>query len=184
MANVPELRGRILASVDFTDSHGQGLDLDGHGTHVAGIIAASGRNVKDDTRGVAPGANIISLKVLDAQGKGRAATLSRRSTGPLSIARNTTSASSTCRWAGPCCSRGATIRSARRLSAPIARASSSSPPPGTSGRTDGGASGVRRRHRAGQLTVCDHRWRVEHEGHAVAERRRAGELQLEGSDAL
>jgi serine protease AprX len=73
VANVPELSGRILASVDFTDAHGQGLDKFGHGTHVAGIIAAAGQNSKDDTRGVAPGANIVSLKVLDGDGKGRAA---------------------------------------------------------------------------------------------------------------
>ena len=45
----------------------------GHGTHVAGIIAAAGQNANDDTRGVAPGAHIVSLKVLDAEGKGKAA---------------------------------------------------------------------------------------------------------------
>src|SRR4029434_5563276 len=35
-----------------------------------GIIAAAGRNPQDRTSGVAPGANIISLKVLDAKGQG------------------------------------------------------------------------------------------------------------------
>ena len=73
VAMMPELRGRIIASRDFTDEHGLGLDQHGHGTHVAGIIAAAGANRFDETRGVAPGANIISLKVLDAQGKGLAA---------------------------------------------------------------------------------------------------------------
>ena len=73
VAPMPELRGRIIASKDFTDDRGLGLDQHGHGTHVAGIIAASGANRFDETRGVAPGANIISLKVLDAQGKGLAA---------------------------------------------------------------------------------------------------------------
>jgi serine protease AprX len=73
VANMPELRGRIIASRDFTDDRGPGLDQFGHGTHVAGIIAAGGVNRFDETRGVAPGANIISLKVLDAQGKGTAA---------------------------------------------------------------------------------------------------------------
>src|SRR5688572_15553963 len=70
VANVPELRGRIAASMDFTNARGQALDYYGHGTHVAGIIAAAGQNVNDDTRGVAPGAHIINLKVLDAKGKG------------------------------------------------------------------------------------------------------------------
>jgi serine protease AprX len=70
VAPVPELRRRIVASLDFTDDRGKGKDEHGHGTHVAGIIAASGHGPYDDTRGVAPDAHIISLKVLDAQGRG------------------------------------------------------------------------------------------------------------------
>ena len=73
VANAQELKGRIVASIDFTDARGQGLDHHGHGTHVAGVIAAAGANQNDDTRGVAPGAHIVSLKVLDAQGRGKAA---------------------------------------------------------------------------------------------------------------
>ena len=65
-----EFRGRIVATRDFTDDRGAGVDLNGHGTHVAGIIAAAGVNRFDVTEGVAPGANIISLKVLDAKGRG------------------------------------------------------------------------------------------------------------------
>ena len=70
VAIMPEFRGRIIATRDFTDDRGPGIDLNGHGTHVAGIIAASGRNRFDESEGVAPGANIISLKVLDAEGRG------------------------------------------------------------------------------------------------------------------
>ena len=80
VANVPELRGRIVASVDFTAfevgqdrNRGSGGDRNGHGTHVAGIIAAAGVNRHDDTRGVAPGAQILDLKVLDDHGNGVAA---------------------------------------------------------------------------------------------------------------
>jgi serine protease AprX len=72
IANVPELGGRIVASVNFTNDKSAG-DQQGHGTHVAGIAAAAGVNAHDDTRGVAPGAHLVSLKVLDAQGRGYAA---------------------------------------------------------------------------------------------------------------
>ena len=41
----------------------------GHGTHVAGIIAGSGLDSKYMYQGVAPGANLISLKIFDAEGK-------------------------------------------------------------------------------------------------------------------
>jgi serine protease AprX len=73
VAFVPELRGRIVASRDFTDNRGFGVDEHGHGTHVAGIAAAAGRHAQDDTRGMAPGAHIVSLRVLDEKGRGYAA---------------------------------------------------------------------------------------------------------------
>ncbi len=44
VAPLAEFRGRIVASRDFTDDRGPGLDFNGHGTHVAGIIAAAGQN--------------------------------------------------------------------------------------------------------------------------------------------
>ncbi len=44
---------------------------------MAGIIAAAGAGVNDATRGVAPGAHIINLKVLNAEGKGFAANVIR-----------------------------------------------------------------------------------------------------------
>ena len=77
VAHVPELRDRIVASVNFTagagTSRGPAGDRNGHGTHVAGIIAAAGVNRHDDTRGVAWGAQILDLKVLDDHGNGFAA---------------------------------------------------------------------------------------------------------------
>ena len=91
VADLPELRGRIVVSMDFTKRKGQRVrstsegapisssgeplrrirrDPNGHGTHVAGIIAAGGTSLYDDTRGVAPEAHIIDLQVLDANGDG------------------------------------------------------------------------------------------------------------------
>ena len=68
VANSPELGNRVVANLDFTGTNTK--DEFGHGTHVAGIIAASGVNAQDPTRGVAPGAHIISLKVIDGSGSG------------------------------------------------------------------------------------------------------------------
>ena len=64
------LKGRVLASVDFTG--GDGSDRFGHGTHVAGIIAGqAGRTVDTrDIQGVAAGAYLVSLRVLGDDGSG------------------------------------------------------------------------------------------------------------------
>jgi serine protease AprX len=72
IADVPALRGRVVANVDFTDRRGRGLDRYGHGTHVAGIVAAAGGVRQYDDTGVAPGAHLINLKVLDERGEGTA----------------------------------------------------------------------------------------------------------------
>jgi serine protease AprX len=62
-----DFRGRIAAFVDCTYqtcSSTGAFDDYGHGTHVAGLIAGS-------NSGVAPGATLIGLKVLDEDGSGR-----------------------------------------------------------------------------------------------------------------
>src|SRR5262245_45580288 len=66
------LKGRVLGAKDF--SGGDGIDRFGHGTHVAAIIAGAPGGSADtrDYRGVAYGANIVSLRVLDANGAGLA----------------------------------------------------------------------------------------------------------------
>jgi hypothetical protein len=53
----------------MTDPRGTGADEWGHGTHIAGIIAGAG-TVESNGRGVAPGAHLVSVKVLDADGSG------------------------------------------------------------------------------------------------------------------
>ena len=52
-----------------------GFDGNDHGTHVAGIVAANGK-----IKGVAPGAQIMSLKVLDAAGYGKLSTITEAMT--------------------------------------------------------------------------------------------------------
>lgn len=64
---------RIVYSQNFDPSANTTSDLYGHGTHVSGIIAGNGGNSTcgncDVTfRGIAPNANIINLRVLDANG--------------------------------------------------------------------------------------------------------------------
>ena len=49
----------------------QPADDYGHGTHVGGLIAGSGVGSNGNYRGVAPGAALVGLKVLDANGAGR-----------------------------------------------------------------------------------------------------------------
>jgi subtilisin len=58
----------VAGLVDFTGSRGGGVDDNGHGTHVAGSIAAV-----DDANGVigvAPAVDLYGVKVLDRRGSG------------------------------------------------------------------------------------------------------------------
>src|SRR6185503_21009523 len=57
---------RVAAFVDFINGQTQPYDDNGHGTHVAGIIAGNGYDSNGEKAGTAPGASIVSLKVLDA----------------------------------------------------------------------------------------------------------------------
>ncbi len=62
---------RVTAFVDFVNNKTAKYDDWGHGTHVAGIIAGNGYDSNGDRMAVAPKANIIALKALDADGKGK-----------------------------------------------------------------------------------------------------------------
>jgi len=63
--------GRVVQFVDFVNGQSAAYDDYGHGTHVAGIIAGSGADSNGARTGIAPGAQLIVLKVLDANGQGR-----------------------------------------------------------------------------------------------------------------
>lgn len=74
IADHPALASRVVASVDFTDRRGRGVDFYGHGTHIAGIIAGSEIAASGVTSlykgGVAPGAHLINVRVLNNAGAG------------------------------------------------------------------------------------------------------------------
>ena len=62
-----DLDDQIVAEVDFTDSTSAD-DLYGHGTHVAGIIAARSNNGLGIT-GLAPMSRLMNVKIADDKGK-------------------------------------------------------------------------------------------------------------------
>jgi serine protease AprX len=61
---------RVVGFADFTSTTSGVADSYGHGTHVAGIVAGSGHDSDGEYAGVAPGAHLLVLKVLDGQGRG------------------------------------------------------------------------------------------------------------------
>jgi len=57
---------KVIGGHDFENNDNNPIDDNGHGTHVAGIVAADGESIL----GVAPKASLIALKVLDSSGFG------------------------------------------------------------------------------------------------------------------
>jgi len=56
---------KVADGYDFVNNDAYPMDDNGHGTHVAGIVAANGT-----LKGVAPGATLFAVKVLDSTGSG------------------------------------------------------------------------------------------------------------------
>jgi len=67
-----DISGLIMAEANFTDSPSPS-DIYGHGTHVAGIIAAKNDDV--GIVGVAPGCRLLNVKVADDVGRCQASAL-------------------------------------------------------------------------------------------------------------
>ena len=70
-AGHPDLASRLVPGHDFVEDDEDPQDGHGHGTHVAGTIAAAENGV--GVIGVAPEARIMPLRVLDASGGGNSA---------------------------------------------------------------------------------------------------------------
>ncbi|MBB0233100.1 S8 family serine peptidase, partial [Streptomyces calidiresistens] len=68
-ATHPDLADRVVKQVNFTDSPEIG-DLFGHGTHVGSTVAGTGAASDGLYTGVAPGADLLDVKVLGGSGTG------------------------------------------------------------------------------------------------------------------
>ncbi|HEY8786600.1 MAG TPA: S8 family peptidase [Candidatus Limnocylindria bacterium] len=66
IAEHPDLAGSVIARQDFVHDGATLFDPSGHGTFIAGLIAAHGETF----RGIAPDAKLVSLRVLDQKGNG------------------------------------------------------------------------------------------------------------------
>ncbi|HUQ70475.1 MAG TPA: S8 family serine peptidase [Planctomycetaceae bacterium] len=66
--NHPDLAANYRGGYDFVNYDSNPFDDNGHGTHVAGTIAAADNNI--GVVGVAPSVNLYALKVLDSTGFG------------------------------------------------------------------------------------------------------------------
>ncbi|UCH42291.1 MAG: S8 family serine peptidase, partial [Dehalococcoidales bacterium] len=65
-SNHEELKGKVVAEVNFTSSSTT-QDLNGHGTHIAGIVVSSSNN-NLGVAGLAPEARLMNVKVADYNG--------------------------------------------------------------------------------------------------------------------
>lgn len=68
----PDLRQNVKGAVDVTGS-GNGMDFHGHGTHVAGIVAAVNNEI--GVVGVAPEAEIYAVRAFDRYGRAQISTI-------------------------------------------------------------------------------------------------------------
>jgi serine protease AprX len=75
VADLTQPTSHIITAVDFvTTTVGMG-DPGGHGTHVAGIIAGNGTDSAGGYQGIAPGANLIDVRVLNEGGTANMSTV-------------------------------------------------------------------------------------------------------------
>ena len=66
---------RIIGFKDFVHNRSTPYDDNGHGTHVAGIVGGNGTLSQGKYTGIAPGCNLIGVKILDERGSGNTSTV-------------------------------------------------------------------------------------------------------------
>ncbi len=70
-----DLEGKVVAEANFTDSP-TSEDINGHGTHIAGIIVGTSNN-GIGVAGLAPESRVLNVKVADDKGRCQPATVAR-----------------------------------------------------------------------------------------------------------
>jgi serine protease AprX len=70
LTGAPDRAQRVDRFIDFVGERDAAYDDYGHGTHVAGIVAGNGLDSNGARAGIAPGARLTVLKVLDQAGRG------------------------------------------------------------------------------------------------------------------
>ena len=172
---------RVTGFVDFVNGATQPYDDNGHGTHVSGIIAGLGVD-SGYTIGMAPTSHIVSLKVLDAQGRGVISdviaameyAIANRAAHNIRVINLSVGAAVTTSYnTDPL-----TLAAKRAVDAGIVVVTAS----GNFGRTADGQDAVRRGHRARQCALGADGRRVGPQRHAEPHRRHRRHLQLEGPD--
>lgn len=63
-------QNRLLAWVDMVQGKNKPTDPNGHGTHITGIMVNSEKGTDNAFNGIAPDANLVSVRVLDKEGRG------------------------------------------------------------------------------------------------------------------
>ncbi|XVU24776.1 S8 family serine peptidase [Actinoplanes sp. CA-054009] len=74
----PDIRRNILAGINFTAEPGDGrIDQIGHGTNMASIIAAHGKNGSDGVLGIAPSSKILPIRISNSKNSAPADKMAR-----------------------------------------------------------------------------------------------------------
>ena len=156
----------------------------GHGTHVAGIIAGNGADSNGARTGIAPGARLVVLKVLDEDGRGRISdviaaidyAVAHKSEFNIRVLNLSIGAGVYESYNTDLL----TLAAKRAVEAGIVVVAAA----GNHGRNSDGVDAARGDLGAGECAVGDHRRRLEPHGHDQPRRRHHRGLQLARSDRL